>query len=170
MLKKFCDIAKGDEHLTAVLDIFNKHFVKNNLCAEYIAEFISKYGTRDNEDVWCVMMLAGYDVASYILANDFNAEASTKSVYVNYLDNQSAADLFANYDVSCISANALEKAASIYGWAMVGAQQNKLDISALFEKFGQVGLCWFNTGRYPCGDNGEPDHGAAQKRRVFAVY
>lgn len=153
ILKKFCDIAKGDEHLTAVLDIFNKHFVKNNLCAEDIAEFISKYGTRDNEDVWCVMMLAGYDVASYILANDFNAEASTKSVYVNYLDNQSAADLFANYDVSCISANALEKAASIYGRAMVGAQQNKLDISALFEKFGQVGLCWFNAFRPDSGEN-----------------
>lgn len=144
IVKKLGEIVNGDRHLEDTIEIFRSYYVKKNLNPEQIEKYIVKYSALENEDIWCIMLLAGYDITPYITNRQFNSERCTRGVYINYMDNQDAADLFANYNIDSISAEGLEQAASVYGWAIIGAQQNKLDISKLFEKFGQIGLRWRN--------------------------
>ncbi len=144
IVKKFGELVKGDQHLEDTIGIFRSFFVKKDFTSERIGEYIGKYSASENEDIWCVMMLAGYDITPYITAPDFDAERCTRGVYLNYVSGAGAAELFASYDINAVSKEGLEKAASVYGFAMIGALQNKFDISRLFEKFGQIGLHWYN--------------------------
>lgn len=144
IVKKFGELVKGDQHLEDTIGIFRSYYVKKDLTPERIGEYIGKYSASENEDIWCVMMLAGYDITPYITAPDFDAERCTRGVYLNYVSGAGAAELFASYDINAVSKEGLEKAASVYGFAMIGALQNKFDISRLFEKFGQIGLHWYN--------------------------
>ncbi len=142
IIKKLGEIVKGDQHLEDTIGIFHSYYVKKDLTPERIGEYIAKYSASENEDIWCVMMLAGYDITPYITAPNFNASKCICEVFLNYLPG--AVELLASYDVNAISKDGLEKAASLYGFAMFGALRNKLDISRLFENFGQIGLNWYN--------------------------
>ncbi len=144
IVKKFGELVRGDQHLEDTIGIFRGFFVKKDLTPERIGEYIGKYSASENEDIWCVMMLAGYDITPYITAPDFDAERCTRAVYLNYVSGAGAAELFASYDINAVSKEGLEKAASVYGFAMFGALQNNADVSPLFEKFGQIGLHWYN--------------------------
>jgi len=137
-------IAGGDRNTEDAADIFRHFFVKKDLTCEAVNGFISKHGVLGNEDVWSTAMLSNYDITPYITANDFNSEQCVREIYNKYINSQSAADLFADYDINAISPQGLERAAGVYGWAMIGALQNKLDISALFEKYGEIGSRWYN--------------------------
>ncbi len=142
IVKKLGELVRGDQHLEDTIGIFRSYYVKMDLTPERIGEYIAKYSASENEDIWCVMMLAGYDITPYITAPNFNASKCICEVFLNYLPG--AVELLASYDVNAISKDGLEKAASLYGFAMFGALRNKLDISRLFEKFGQIGLHWYN--------------------------
>jgi len=144
IVKKFGELIRGDQHLEDTIGIFRSYYIKKDLTLERIEEYITKYSASENEDIWCVMMLAGYDITPYITAPDFDAERCTRGVYLNYVSGAAAAELFASYDINAVSKDGLEKAAGVYGFAMFGAQQNNADVSRLFEKFGQIGLHWYN--------------------------
>ena len=138
-------IAKGDKRLEDTVEIYNHFFVKNDLTFEAVKEFISKHGALGNEQIWCVMMLSGFDITPFITAENFNPEQCVRTVFSYYKNGQSAADLFADYDINLISPDVLEKTSVIYEWAMIGARQNKVDIAPLFEKFGIIGERWFEN-------------------------
>lgn len=142
ILKKMNDIVKGNQYLEDTLELFRRYYVGHDLTWEFVAEYLSKYTARENEDVWCLMLLADYDITPYITDFNFNSEQCTRGVYLNYLDSFDAAELFADYNINALSSNGLEKAASVYGWAMIGAVQNNLDVTRLFEKFGEIGSRW----------------------------
>jgi len=144
IVKKFGELVRGDRHLEDTIGIFRSYFVKKDLTPERIGEYIRKYSASENEDIWCVMMLGGYDITPYITAPDFDAERCTRGVYLNYVSGAAAAELFASYDINAVSKEGLEKAASVYSFAMFIALQKKIDILCLFEKFGQIGLHWYN--------------------------
>lgn len=159
ILRKLGEITKGNEQLTSVFSIFRHYFVLKDLTAECVSEYINKYSSRENEDVWCLMMLADYDITPYITDCNFNSEQCTRGVYFNYLDSFNAAELFADYNINALSSNGLEKAASVYGWAMIGAMQNDVDVTRLFEKFGEIGKRWREC--YPDSENVPGDIKAA---------
>lgn len=144
MLKNMANIVKGDKHLEDLVSIFRHYFVKKDLSFESIKKYISDNGAIGNEDVWCIMMESHYDITPYIIADSFDPEKSTREVFFKYISIQDAANLFANYDINAVSPQGLERAAGVYGWAMIGALHNKLDVSVLFEKFGEIGLKWYN--------------------------
>lgn len=145
IINKMRDIVIADQHLMDTLEVYRRYYVEKSLTSELTSDYIAKYSALENEDIWCVMMLAGYDVAPYITDKNFNSERCVCGVYINYMDSCDAADLFANYDITAVSDSGLQSLASVYGWALIGAGQNKLDITMLFEKFGQIGIRWYNA-------------------------
>ncbi len=144
-VKNLKSIANGDKRLEDMVEIYRHFFVKKDLTFEAVKEFISKHGAPGNENMWCVVMLSNFDITPFITANGFNPEQSVRAIYQYYKNSQCAAELFADYDINAISPEGLERAAGIYGWVMIGAQQNQVDIVPLFEKFGTIGAGWFEN-------------------------
>lgn len=101
------------------------------------------------------MLRENMDISPYITASDFDANRCTNGLLANYQD----VGLFENYDLAAISADGLERAAGVYCCAIIAAQKNDLDISALFEKYGQIGAIW--RGEFPNEDNIPDDIKAA---------
>lgn len=143
-VKSLKTIAKGDVNTEDATDIFRRFLVKKDLTPEAVNGFISKHGILGNEDVWVIMLLSNYDITPYITINGFDPERYVHEIYNKYINSQNTVDLFVNYNINAISPQGLEKAAGVYGWAMIGALQNELDTSALFEKYGEIGLRWYN--------------------------
>lgn len=144
IIKGLGGFAKNDPVLKDALEIYHSFCISRNLNFEQLTEFISKYPARENEDIWCIMLSKNYDITPFINAQDFSAEECTRTVYINYPASLGAAELFKGYDVNNVSSKGLEKAVDVFGWAMIGALHNKLDITRAFEQFGQLGMRWFN--------------------------
>ncbi len=149
-VKSLKSIANGGG-LEDTVDIFRHFLVKKDLTPEAVKEYISKHGAFGNEDVWVIMMLSDFDITPFINADNFDPEQCVCTIYRNYKSSQSSAGLFADYDIDVLSPQGLEKAAGVYGWAMFGALQNQVDVSPLFEKFGLIGMKWYNN--YPDTEN-----------------
>lgn len=144
LLKNFTDIVTGDKHLEDTAEIFRSYFINNSLTQDQADSYIGKHTASENEDVWCVMMLANLDITSYLKDPEFHAERCVRGIYLSYTSPMDALLLFANYDINAISPEGLETAAGVYGCAMIGAINNNLSIVQLFEKYGQIGLRWVN--------------------------
>lgn len=138
IMKRLETIAKDTAEFSDVYEILRRHY-QGSPDPALAAKYAAKHSARDNEDILCVIMLDGLDIAPFITAPDFDSEKYSRVVYGSF---PNAAELFADYDVNKISAEALEKAMEVYVWAMVGAIKNKLDMTPVFEKFGQLGQCW----------------------------
>ena len=145
MMTCFKEITSGNRPLDDTFKILHQHFIKKGLTFEAVEEYISKYGTHENEDILCIMLLDNIDITPYIIAADFEPEQRVREIYLNYLEAADAAALFAKYDINVISPQGLSKAAVVFGCALIAAQQNQVDITELFEKFGMIGARWFEN-------------------------
>ena len=138
-LKRIAGSSKRTEDLIRIYDYF---FVRKNLSLNAVKSYISKYKTSDDERILCILLRSNFDTSLITAAEEFNAEKIVYSVY-RHINN--APDFFAKYDINAISPEGLENAASMYKWAMFGAQQNGADIAPLLERFGAIGARWFKS-------------------------
>ena len=135
-------LIKGDKRLEETVRLYEYFFLKKALTFEAVEKYIEKYGAPGNENILCLMMRAGFDITLFIADNSIDAGNSGGRVFLSL---SSAAKLFAEYDINAISPEGLEKAAALYKLALSGAQQNKAEVTPLFEKFGAIGERWLES-------------------------
>lgn len=85
------------------------------------------------------------DITPFLLTEDFFADRAVQ-ILTNFFQN--GIEMYENYDIDnipCTSPEALERATSMFGYAMLRAMEKGYKISGLFEKYGDLGLKWFNA-------------------------
>ncbi|MCH5195503.1 MAG: glycosyltransferase [Oscillospiraceae bacterium] len=157
-------IIKGDKRLEETVRLYEYFVLRKDLTFEAVKKYIEKYGALGNENILCLMMRASFDITPFITADSIDAGNSAGSVFLNL---RSAAKLFAEYDINAISPEGLEKAAALYKLALSGAQQNKAEITPLFEKFGTIGTRWFEN--YPDSESFPDDIKAALMANTVTI-
>lgn len=135
-------LIKGDKRLEETVRLYEYFFLKKALTFEAVEKYIEKYGASGNENILCLMMRAGFDITLFIADDSIDAGNSGGCVFLSL---RSASKLFAEYDINAISPEGLEKATALYKLALFGAQQNKAEITPLFEKFGAIGERWLES-------------------------
>lgn len=131
---------RGDKRLEDMVRVYYHCFVNRDLTAEAVKKYISDHGTKGSENIPGAMMKANLDITPFITADDFDPKLFVRTIYQ---DSHITTPLFLNYDINAISPEGLERAARVYGWAMLTAHDKKENALPLLEKYGKLGARWF---------------------------
>lgn len=136
MLKKMS--ALGDT-AKEVADIYKGYF-NNTPDLERVRAFIQAHGSENSEDMLFILLENQADISSFLLAPDFFADRAAQIIVLCFPNDFA---MFENYNVDVIAPQALDDAASLYGFVMLHALESERPISRLFEIYGALGLRWF---------------------------
>lgn len=142
-LKKLSTLANVDQRLADIIKIYESHFFNHDLSPAQTTEFIKKYGTKNNEAVWILMMKNNFDISPFICAEDFNPEESVDELYVDVLHPDSAMDMFES-SIYRLSENGVEKAVEAFGRAVYTATEKKFNTTKVIRTFGELGKRWMD--------------------------
>lgn len=140
-LKKLALIANGNERFIDVVKLYESYFIHYNLNPRQINEFIKKYGTKDNEAIWILMMKKDFDTTPFICAEDFDPEESVKGVYYGLVQSNAAQELFAK-SVNWLPDTSVDKALDAFERAVYSATEFDFDITKVVRAFGKLGRRW----------------------------
>ncbi len=121
--------------------IYRSYFDNNYANFELIKSFLGKYGSENGEDMLLILMVQNLDITPFVRSNDFFADRAVQLSFVNY---EAPMKVFEDYNISAISDEGLELSASLYGWIMLRALDRNYKIARVFEKYGDIGLQWYN--------------------------
>ena len=127
-----------------VADIYKGYF-DNAPDHELIKSFLEKHGSENSDHILYILLEKQMDITPFLLTEDFFADRAVQ-ILTNFFQN--GIEIYENYDIDnipCTSPEALERATSMFGYAMLRAMEKGYKISGLFEKYGDLGLKWFNA-------------------------
>ena len=128
--------------LAEVAEIYRGYFDNNAPDFELIKTFLEKHGSENAEDMLYIMLKNQMDISPFLLTQDFFADRAVQ-ILIHYFSN--GIEVYENYSIDRISDDGLVFATSLYGFAMLRAMESDHDVSVLFEKYGALGLKWYNT-------------------------
>ena len=140
-LKKLSALSKEDERLADILKLYDSYFIHHELYPAQTTEFIKKYGAKNNEAVWILMMKNHFDIAPFVCADDFDPKDSVESVYVDIQQADLAMDLFEG-SIYNLSKEGVEKAIDPYFGAVLSATEKKFNTAKVIRTFGHLGKRW----------------------------
>ena len=135
-------ILKGNKQLEDTAKLYYSFFAEKALTPEAVRGYISEHGTDGNENILCIMLLAGIDITPFITAGGFDVKQSVLKIYNN---SPVTSKLFEDYDIDVISPEGLAAAADVYILAMIVTEKKQKDIVPLFEKFAMIGAKLLET-------------------------
>lgn len=138
-LKKLSLITDGNERLSDILNIYNAYFTNHRLNPRKMSEFIKKHGTIDNEMILLLMLKMDQDIASFLIAEDFNVKDTAAAVFGDFQYLNNTVETFENYMIPKISDSAIAKAAELFFEVIVFASGKRLKISKLILSLSRLG-------------------------------
>lgn len=127
-----------------IADIYKGYF-DNAPDFGLIKSFLEKHGSENSDHILYILLENQMDITPFLLTEDFFADRAVQ-ILTNFFQN--GIEMYENYDIEnipCTSPEALERATSMFGYAMLRAMEKGYKISGLFEKYGDLGLKWFNA-------------------------
>ena len=142
-LKKLSGLANEikDERFTDIIKMYESYFTHHDLYPSQTTEFIKKYGAKNNEAVWILMMKNHFNITPFICAEDFEVEQSVDELYLNVEQPESAMDLFEN-SVYSLPEEGVDKAVEAFGRAVYAATVKKYNTSKVIRSLGLLGNRW----------------------------
>lgn len=140
-LKKLSLIANENERLSDIIKLYNSYFIQHDLTPLQTTEFINKYGTKDNEVIWILMMKRNFNIMPFICAEDFDPVNSIDEVYKDVVEADAAINMF-NTQMQRLSNEAVDKAVVVFESAVRSATEFHFDTSKIIQIFSQLGKRW----------------------------
>lgn len=121
--------------------IYRGYFENDHVNYDLVKSFLEKYGSENGEDMLLILMVQNLDITPFVRANDFFADRAVQLSLINY---EAPMKVFEDYDITAVSDEGLVPSASLYGWVMLRAIDNNLKIARVFEKYGELGVRWYD--------------------------
>lgn len=138
IIKKLASLGGTSSDLA---QIYRGYFENNHVNYDLVKSFLEKYGSENGEDMLLILMVQNLDITPFVCARDFFADRAVQLSLVNY---EAPMTVFENYDITAISDEGLVPSASLYGWIMLRAIDKNLKIARVFEKYGELGVRWYD--------------------------
>ena len=140
-LKKLSTLSNEDVRLADILKIYDSYFIHHELFPRQTTEFIKKYGAKNNEAIWILMMKSHFDITPFICAEDFEVEESVDNLYIDVRQADAAMDLF-DSSLYTLSKEGVEKAMTPFRRAVYTATEKRFNTTKVIRTFGNLGKRW----------------------------
>ncbi len=124
-----------------LISIHKAHFIGNGAGVSRISTFIEKFGAK-HADILCIMLMEGLDISPFL----DKCENIVQVVSDGFRYIKGFSDIVSGYDVSKVSDSAqLYKLVVMYLYTIVGAAENKLEITKLTSLLGDLAMRYLDT-------------------------
>lgn len=142
-LKKLSALSGEQERLADIIKIYDSYFIHHELFPGQTTEFIKKYGAKNNEAIWILMMKNHFDITPFICADDFDPGESVDNVYLDIQQADIAMDMFEG-SLYTLSKDGLGKGLEALRKAVYFATTHRFDTTPIIRTFSNLGKRWMD--------------------------